>query len=263
MDDTEKKKQRATTLQYLFAWPRRPLPPEPSVTAAVQATLVQNPLIHGLRHETLATLAEHATEHTASKGQAIYKPDEAWPYVGIVIEGSLGMFAEGGGRDYLYEELSAGDFFGVSGMFDARDAMARMVVLSRKVRYIAIDANIVRRLCDTDPRLAVVLASVLAQRVRGLTSLLAVQVNQPTMTRMARYLLQHCSDSPGLQPTAGPLPLMTQAQIAAAAGTTKEVAARLIRTLEEANALRRERGHIRFLDRDRIAIFATSNAGRA
>ncbi len=116
-----------------------------------------------------------------------------------------------------------------------------------------------RKLCDEDATLAVVLAGVLARRVRGLTSLLAFQVNLPTMTRMARYLLQHCGDSAGLAPSTGTLPLMTQAQIAAAAGTTKEVAARLIRTLEEANALRRERGHIRYLDRDRIAVFAGSN----
>src|SRR5579872_4977009 len=147
-------------------------------------------------------------------------------------------------------------------MFDARDTMARMVVLSKRAEYLAIDSRVVRQLCDEDPKLAVLLATVLAERVRGLTALLGVQVNLPTMTRMARYLLQHCSDKPGLLPSKGTLPLMTQAQIAAAAGTTKEVAARLIRTLEEASALKRERGHIRYLDRDRIAVFATSPDAR-
>jgi len=42
---------------------------------------------------------------------------------------------------------------------------------------------------------------------------------------------------------------MTQSQIAAAAGTVKEVAARAIAELDERGLLRRERGHIRFLDR--------------
>lgn len=222
-----------------------------------------NPLLQGVKPETIAQLSAHSSEHSASKGQTLYRPDEAWPYLGALVEGTLGMFAEGGNRDYLYEEVAPGEFFGVAGMFDARDAMARMVVLSRKVRYIAVENRVARKLCDTDAKLAVLLASVLAQRVRGLTLLLGVQVNQPTMTRMARYLLQHCADEPGLAPSTGTLPLMTQAQIAAAAGTTKEVAARLIRTLEEANALRREHGHIRYLDRDRIAVFATSHSNRS
>ena len=224
--------------------------------------LSSNRFLLGARPETISRLSEHAAEHSANRGQTLYKPEENWPYMGVLVDGVLGMFAEGGNRDYLYQEIEPGEFFGVSGMFDARDTMARIVVLSKTARYFAIENAIVRELCDEDPKLAVLLATVLAQRVRGLTSLLSVQVNLPTMTRMARYLLQHCSDAPGLAPSKGTLPLMTQAQIAAAAGTTKEVAARLIRTLEEASALRREHGHIRYLDRDRITVFATANTHR-
>lgn len=215
-----------------------------------------NPHLRGVRSDTIEKLAANATEHSANKGETLYKPEETWPYLGALEDGILGMFAEGGNRDFLYQEVEPGEFFGVSGMFDARDTMARMVVLSRNAHYLAIENNIARELCDEDPKLAMLLATVLAQRVRGLTSLIGLQVNLPTMTRMARYLLAHCSDGPGLAPSTGTLPLMTQAQIAAAAGTTKEVAARLIRTLEDACALKRERGHIRYLDRDRIAEFA-------
>ena len=221
--------------------------------------LAQNPLLQGVAQTTFARLSSAAKELEASKGETLYRPEEPWPFLGLLLDGTLGMFAEGGYRDYLYEELLPGDFFGVAAMFDAHDAMARMVVLSRKARYAAFDSAIARLLCDADPKLATMLAGVLAKRVRGLTTLLVTQVTLPTMTRMARYLLQHCAQAAGLLPCAGPLPLMTQAQIAAAAGTTKEVAARLIRTLEEAGALRRERGHIRYLDRDRIAVFATAN----
>jgi hypothetical protein len=45
---------------------------------------------------------------------------------------------------------------------------------------------------------------------------------------------------------------MTQTQVAAAAGTVKEVAARAIADLERVQALRRERGHIRYLDRAKL-----------
>lgn len=45
---------------------------------------------------------------------------------------------------------------------------------------------------------------------------------------------------------------MTQSQIAAAAGTVKDVAARAISELQHRGALRRERGHIAYLDRVRL-----------
>jgi hypothetical protein len=45
---------------------------------------------------------------------------------------------------------------------------------------------------------------------------------------------------------------MTQSQVAASAGTVKEVAARAIAELERLQALRRERGHIRYLDRTKL-----------
>jgi CRP-like cAMP-binding protein len=228
--------------------------------SAVEEFLRSNSL-RGAKQETVLRLAGNAVEHEATKGQTLYKPGEHWPYVGALLEGALGMFAEGGNRDYLYEEIGPGALFGVSSMFDANATMARIAVLSKRARFLAFDNDLVRQLCDNDPKLAVLLATVLAHRVRGLTASLGVQVNLSTMTRMARYLLQHCVDTFGLAPVAGSLSLMTQAQIAAAAGTTKEVASRLIRTLEEADALKRDGGHIRYLDRDRIAAFATPNGG--
>jgi len=224
--------------------------------------LAQTGAFSGIKPQTVAALAANASERTAVKNDVLYKPDEAWPYVGLLLDGLLGMFAEGGNRDYLYEQVAPAGFFGVAGMFDAGFTMARMVVLSKTAAYVQFHNRVVRRLCDEDPALTMLLASVLAHRVRGLTGLLKVQVNEPTMTRIARYLLQYCGDRAGLAPTSDALGFMTQAQIAAAAGTTKEVAARQIRTLEDAFALRREGGRIRYLDRERIELFATVSALR-
>ncbi|HVA26600.1 MAG TPA: helix-turn-helix domain-containing protein, partial [Candidatus Baltobacteraceae bacterium] len=53
-------------------------------------------------------------------------------------------------------------------------------------------------------------------------------------------------------PALAPLPNLTQAHIAASAGTVKEVAARAIAELETGGYLLREHGHIRFLDRQKL-----------
>ena len=63
-------------------------------------------------------------------------------------------------------------------------------------------------------------------------------------------LLPYAMPDRGLVPAAHSLSTITQSQIAAAGGTVKEVAARAIAELEARKALRREHGHIRYLDRE-------------
>jgi hypothetical protein len=77
-------------------------------------------------------------------------------------------------------------------------------------------------------------------------------VSQPIIARVANALLPYAAPEQGLHPALPPLPNMTQSQVAASAGTVKEVAARAIAELERLQALRRERGHIRYLDRTKL-----------
>jgi hypothetical protein len=63
-----------------------------------------------------------------------------------------------------------------------------------------------------------------------------------------------------LAPAIAPLPNMTQSQIAASAGTVKEVAARAIAELERQGLLKRERGHIRYLNRQGLTDFVRAQA---
>ena len=53
-----------------------------------------------------------------------------------------------------------------------------------------------------------------------------------------------------------PLPQLTQAQIGAAAGTVKDVAARTIGLFEKQGALKRDRGHVQWLHRNRLTDLA-------
>jgi hypothetical protein len=90
----------------------------------------------------------------------------------------------------------------------------------------------------------------MAQRIRLLADALAVQGSLPILGRIARVLLPYAMPERGLVPAASSLSTITQSQIAAAGGTVKEVAARAIAELESRSALRREHGHIRYLDRE-------------
>ena len=206
--------------------------------------------------QVLHALVDGATVRDARKAEVIYDDGERWDQLGFVIEGCIAMLASGqDGKEHLYEHVFPGSFFGVSAMFDGGAEMARTAVVSRKACHALIDRDVVINLCKQHGTLATAFAMTLARRVRRTTSLLAAQLNLTAQERIARYLLSYASGS-GMSEALDPLPLMTQAQIGAAAGTVKDVAARTIGLLERQGALKRERGHVQLVNRELLAEFS-------
>lgn len=204
----------------------------------------------------LQALVDETSVHDASKGDVVYDAGEQWGKLGFVVDGCIAMIAQGDdAKAHLYEHTYAGQFFGVSAMFDGGPEMARTLVVSSKARYATIASDTVISLCKQQGSLAVAFAMTLARRLRRTTGLLADQVNLTAQQRIARYLLAFANDD-GMSPASDPLPLMTQAQIGAAAGTVKDVASRTIGMFEKEGALKRERGNITWLDRARLRELA-------
>ena len=207
-------------------------------------------------------LVEAAVVAKARKGTAIYEAAQRWEHVGFLVDGALAMFVPGEEeRDRLYEHVDPGHFFGIASMFDGEPEMARTVVVSKTATYMLIERARAVELCKEYGALAVAFASTLARRVRHTTSLLAAQINLTAQQRIARYLLGFAEGS-GLTRAREPLPLMTQAQIGAAVGTVKEVVGRAVAMFEAQGALRRERGHIHWLNRERLIELANTTSTR-
>lgn len=218
--------------------------------------LVGDPAFGEVPAQVLHALVDGAAVRDARKGEVIYDEGERWDQLGFVIEGCIAMLANGkDAKEHLYEHVFPGHFFGVSAMFDGGVEMARTTVVSRKACHALIDRDAVMELCKQHGILAIAFAMTLARRVRRTTSLLAAQLNLTAQERIARYLLGYASGS-GMSEALEPLPQMTQAQIGAAAGTVKDVAARTIGLLERQGALKRERGHVQLVNRDLLAEFA-------
>lgn len=74
--------------------------------------------------------------------------------------------------------------------------------------------------------------------------------------RVAAALLPYSSDAPGIHPADPALQKITQIQLAAMVGSVKEVIARTIADFEASGALRRERGHIAYLNREALMHLA-------
>jgi CRP-like cAMP-binding protein len=163
-------------------------------------------------------------------------------------------FGSGNGhaRPRIFLEAFPYEVFGEVAFFDGAPANARISVLSKAARYLRMPRRALVEGGRMDPTLLLSLGRVCAQRSRDVMQALATQGTMPIIARIAQALVPFAPPEQGLAPAIAPLPNMTQSQIAAAAGTVKEVAARAIAELELRGLLKRERGHIRFLDRQKL-----------
>ena len=220
--------------------------------SSLAVALRRSPVFSKLSENVRSLLSGSMTEHAARKGQTIYSENAACDTVGVLLEGTAAVFVGAGTRERLLFHIFPFDVFGDIEYFDRGLSIGRMVVLSKVARYATLSYEAVEEIGMRNPAILQLLAAGVAQRNRALAGALTAQVTQPILARVAAALLPYAAPERGLHPALPPLGTMTQAQVAAAAGTVKEVAARAIAELEGARALQRERGHIRYLDRAKL-----------
>jgi CRP/FNR family transcriptional regulator len=195
-------------------------------------------------------LAAVSTLHTARRGQTVVTENSDWPFIGVAFEGVFALASRNGtARQRIFHEVFPYEVFGELELFDGSPTIGRIIVLSKAARYLRVPNDAVLQIAEHSPKLYASLGRVAAQRARDLAEMLVTQNTMPIIARIAQVMLPYAMPEKGLSAAIAPLPNMTQAQIAAAAGTVKEVAARAIAELETKQLLKRERGHVRYLDR--------------
>jgi uncharacterized protein (DUF2249 family)/CRP-like cAMP-binding protein len=226
-------------------------PGESSERSTAAQHLSRCPPFAALDGGVRAELAASAVWQTGRRGQTLVAENVDWPFIGMVTDGIVAR-ANGGGRErerILYE-IFPYELFGVAEYFDRGTKMARIAVFSKTAHVLKLPWEVISRITERYPQLTNALGIVMAQRIRLLADALSVQGSLPILGRIARVLLPYAMPERGLVQAAASLSTITQSQIAAAGGTVKEVAARAIAELESRKALRREHGHIRYLDRE-------------
>jgi CRP/FNR family transcriptional regulator len=100
-----------------------------------------------------------------------------------------------------------------------------------------------RALLQTHPQVAINTIKVLAKQVRRLVSLVEDLSFRRVISRVAKILLEHAGDG------TGPGPRLTQQEMAAMAGSAREVIGRSLKALEDEGIIRLERHRIVITDR--------------
>ncbi|HET9392692.1 MAG TPA: DUF2249 domain-containing protein [Candidatus Rubrimentiphilum sp.] len=205
---------------------------------------------------TLRDLAGQMSERTYRAGETIFDEGEVWPYLGIVKSGKviLTLLSPDGKTHTLGERLTH-DTLNDSGTFDTGGATTRAEALT-DATIMTLPSEAVLHACRNDAELALGFLSEASQARRRSIDTIADLAFAHVLQRVAKFLLGYARASVGMTRGLPGVENLSQAQIAAAAGTVRDMAARALLRLKNANAVELDRGRVKAIDRAKLEAFA-------
>jgi len=198
------------------------------------------PYFSGLSTDELDSIRKSIFERTTERGEIILLEGESAKELYFVVSGAVKLFKTSAeGKEQILSIVRPGESFGDVPVFDGGlspiSAQAMVPIALYGIRKSDLE-TILREY----PRVALNVISVLADQVRHFMSLVEDLSFKHVIDRVAKILLEYASDGTGSRPR------LTQQEMAAMAGTAREMIGRSLKALEEDGLIR--------LDRNRIVI---------
>lgn len=224
--------------------------------ADAETFLSHAPPFQNAKAATIKELAAVATERSYRAGETIFDEGELWPYLGFVRSGKVvySLLSPDGKTQSIGERLTH-DALNETGVFDGGAATTRAEALT-EATVIMIPSEAVLHACRNDSDLALGFLTAASQARRRSIDTIADLAFAHVLQRVAKFLLSYAPTANGMATGLPGVENLSQAQIAAAAGTVRDMAARALLRLKNANAVELDRGRVRALDRARLEGFA-------
>ncbi len=205
---------------------------------------------------TLRDLAVQMSERQFKAGETIFDEGEVWPYLGIVKHGKviLTLLSPDGKTHTLGERLTH-DTLNDSGTFDQGGATTRAEALT-DATVVTLPSEAVLHASRNDSELALGFLTSASQGRRRSIDTIADLAFAHVLQRVAKFLLGYARTSVGMTRGLPGVENLSQAQIAAAAGTVRDMAARALLRLKNSGAVELDRGRVKAIDRARLEAFA-------
>ncbi len=218
--------------------------PEP---AELLDQLRTNVFLRGLDEATLRALAAEAGWREYAAGEVIFLEGEVSPNLYQIHSGWLKLVkASLEGREQIIHLLGPGETFNLMGIFSPHPNPLTAVALEPVGLWLLRREGLVRLLRER-PEFAECVVQNMAERIRGLVSLVEDLSLRPVTGRLARLLLADAVDGVIQRPR-----WYTQAELAARLGTVPDVVNRALSTLASQGLIAVERQAIRLLDRQAL-----------
>ncbi len=210
------------------------------------------PLFATLSPDDLARVAAVTVARRYDRGDIIILAGQEGGGLYFVRRGLVKVFKTSEeGKEQTLRLIGPGSTFNDVPALDGGPNPASVMAMEPTVVY-AISGERLRRLIAESPGVAEAAVRMLATALRSLVSLVEDLSFRHVRERVAKILLEQDerNDAAGQQPPHR----LTQQEMAALAGTAREMVGRAIKELEGAGAIRSIRGQITVVNRDRLRM---------
>jgi len=214
---------------------------------AVPVEFLQSiPYFSGLSTAELDSIKDFTFEKTAERGEMILIEGEPAEVLYFVASGAVKVFKTSAeGKEQILNIVRPGESFNDVPIFDGgpnpASAQAMVPVVLYGVRRSDLEAILRDHL-----QVSLNVARVLAGQARHLGALVEDLSFRHVIGRVAKILLEQAGDG------TGPRPRLTQQEMAAMAGTVREVVGRSLKALEHEGAIRLERHRVVVTDKEAL-----------
>lgn len=214
--------------------------------------LRQIPLLASLSAEGVARAAALAVERHYERGDLIMLEGDTSGALYYVRSGLVKVFKTSpAGKEQVLRLIAAGHTFNDVPAFDGGPNPASAAAMEQSIVYL-IRRAVLRQLIRTQPEVAEAAVRSLAEALRHLVTLVEDLSLRHVSARVARILL----DQEAAFREGQPAYHLTQQEMAALAGTAREVVGRSLKELEMAGAIQMRQGRAIVLSRERLSLLA-------
>jgi CRP/FNR family transcriptional regulator len=194
----------------------------------------------------LESIRKLAFEKTAGRAEMVLLEGEAAANLYFVASGVVKVFKTSvEGKEQILSIVRPGESFNDVPIFDGGPNPVSARAMGPVLLY-GIKKNDMEAILRDHPQIALNVIKVLARRVRHLVSLVEDLSFKRVIGRVAKILFEHIGGEMGRGPR------LTQQEMAAMAGTAREVVGRSLKTLEEEGAIKLDRHRIIITDKEAL-----------
>lgn len=209
-----------------------------------------NPYFSGLSRAALDSIGKFIFEETAEKGGMLLFDGEPARTLYFVISGVVKVFKiSADGKEQILSLIRPGESFNDVPVFSGGTNLASAEAMVPVVLY-GIKKGSLEVVLRDYPQIALNIIQVLSQRVQHLVTLVEDLSFRHVASRVAKVLLENVQSGKDQRPR------LTQQEMAALAGTAREVVGRALKTLEEDGLIRLDRHRIIITDRKALREMA-------
>jgi CRP-like cAMP-binding protein len=214
---------------------------------AVQLEFLKSILyFSGLSPAELESIRKLVFEKTADRAEMVLLEGESADNLYFVASGAVKVFKTSAeGKEQILSIVRPGESFNDVPIFDGGPNPASARAMGPVLLY-GIKKHDMKAILREHPQIALNVIKVLARRVRHLLSLVEDLSFRHVISRVAKILLEHIGGEMGRGPR------LTQQEMAAMAGTAREVVGRSLKALEEEGAIKLDRHRIIITDKEAL-----------